>query len=162
MAYIAVNTEATFVRLDISAYSLNANANAAFADTGNILTVPSLQDITVNATPGLFRWQELGFLSEKVVTTPSTNSINTTLVLDDTAFFTGANSTAGIFALTNEKTQVYFRLYWAGDDTNDKFIQGSGYLSALAPTVSPTAPVWTAPVTIEVVGNYEQGVVPAP
>lgn len=159
MAYIAVNTEATFVRLDIKDASLSANANAAFATTANVLTVPSLQEITVNATPGLFRWQELGFLSEKVVTTPSTNSINTTLVLDDTAFFTGNASTAGIFDLTNNKTKVYFRLYWAGDDAGDKYIQGEGYLSALAPTVSPTAPVWTAPVTIEVVGNYESGTV---
>jgi hypothetical protein len=158
MAYIAVNTEATFVRLDIKDYSLGANANAAFAPGANsILSVPSLQDITVNATPGLFRWQELGFLSEKVVTTPSTNSINTTLVLDDTAFFTGNASTAGIFDLTNEKTKVYFRLYWAGSDSGDRYIQGEGYLSALAPTVSPTAPVWTTPVTIEVEGNYQTG-----
>ena len=159
MAYIAVNTEATFVRLDIKDYSLAANANAAFTTTANVLTVPSLQDISVNATPGLFRWQELGFLSEKVVTTPSTNSINTTIVLDDTAFFTGNASTAGIFDLTNEKTKVYFRLYWAGDGSGDRYIQGEGYLSALAPTVSPTAPVWTTPVTIEVEGNYETGTV---
>lgn len=161
MAYIAVNSEANFVRLDINASGTFANASLAMEDSGNVLTVPSLQDVTVNATPGLFRWQELGFLSEKVVTTPSTNSINTTLVLDDTAFFTGANSTAGIFDITNEKTLVYFRLYWAGDSSGDKFIEGEGYLSALAPTVSPTAPVWTAPVTIEVVGNYNSGTVPA-
>lgn len=157
MAIIAVNSTANFVRLDINSASGYANANAAFADTGNVLTVPSLQDVTVNATPGIFRWQQLDSLSEKVVTTPSTNSINLTLVLDDTAFFTGANSTAGIFTITNSKTPVQFRLYWAGSSSNDKYIQGEGYLSALAPTVSPTAPVWTAPITIEVVGDYQTG-----
>lgn len=157
MAIIAVNSTANFVRLDINSAGGYANANAAFADTGNVLTVPSLQDVTVNATPGIFRWQQLDSLSEKVVTTPSTNSINLTLVLDDTAFFTGANSTAGIFTITNSKTPVKFRLYWAGTSSSDKFIQGEGYLSALAPTVSPNAPVWTAPITIEVVGDYETG-----
>lgn len=159
MAYIAVNDTANFVRLDINASGTFGNAALAMADTGNVLNVPSLQDITVSATPGTFRWQQLDSLSEKVVTTPSTNEISMTIVLDDTSFYTGANSTPGIFEITNDKTLVYFRLYWAGNSSSDRYVEGSGYLSALAPTVATGSPVWTSPLTISVSGDFTTGTV---
>lgn len=84
------------------------------------------------------------------------------MVLDDTAFFTGAGNTSGIFSITNDKTEVYFRMYWQGTSTGDRYVQGQGYLSALAPTVSPDSPVWTSPITIEIVGDLDiDGTVPA-
>ncbi len=159
MGFIAVNTTAEFVKLDINASGTFANAALAMADSANVLTVPALQDITVNATPGTFEWQQLDELSSQIVTTPSTNSLSTNMVLDDTAFFTGAGSTNGIFQITNDKTKVYFRMYWQGSTTGDKYIEGEGFLSALAPTVSATAPVWVAPIDILVTGNYTQGTV---
>lgn len=161
MGYIAVNTTAEFVKLDINASGEFATPALAMADTANVLTVPALQDITVNATPGTFEWQQLDELSSYIVTTPSTNSLSTNMVLDDTAFFTGAGSTDGIFDITNDKTLVYFRMYWQGSSTGDRYIEGEGYLSSLAPTVSATAPVWVAPIDILVVGNYTSGTVPA-
>lgn len=157
MAYIAVNSAGDFVRLDINASGSFATANAAMAQTANVMTVPALQDVTVNATPGLFRWKQLDALSEYVVTTPSTNSVALTIVLDDTTFFTGANSTPGLFTITNNKVLTYFRLYWKGSDSGDRYVEGQGYLTALAPTVTPDAPVWTTPLTIEVVGDYVTG-----
>ena len=159
MGYIAVNTTAEFVKLDINASGTFANAALAMADTANVLTVPALQDITVNATPGTFEWQQLDQLSSYIVTTPSTNSLSTNMVLDDTAFFTGAGSTSGIFDITNDKTLVYFRMYWQGSSATDRYIEGEGYLSSLAPTVSASAPVWVAPIDILVVGNYISGTV---
>ena len=70
----------------------------------------------------------------------------------------GFGTTAGIFDIVNDKTLVSFRMYWQGHETSgDKYIQGQGYLSALAPTVSPDSPVWTSPVTIEVVGDFDTG-----
>lgn len=159
MGYIAVNTTAEFVKLDINASGTFANAALAMADTANVLTVPALQDITVNATPGTFEWQQLDQLSSYIVTTPSTNSLSTNMVLDDTAFFTGAGSTNGIFDITNDKTLVYFRMYWQGSSATDRYIEGEGYLSSLAPTVSASAPVWVAPIDILVVGNYISGTV---
>lgn len=163
MAYIPVNSTAEFVRLEINADGVDysANVTAAFdgAGSANVLVVPALQDVTVNATPGTFRWKQLDSLSEKVVTIPSTNSISVTMVLDDTAFFTGAGSTSGIFNITNSKTDMYFRLYWQGNTTGDKYIEGEGYLEALAPTVNPDAPVWTSPLTIAVTGDYTEGTV---
>jgi hypothetical protein len=160
MAYIAVNSEVNFVRLDINANPAGyANANVAFAAIADTMTVPALQEVTVNATPGTFNWQQLDSLSEQVVTTPSTNSVAVTLVLDPTTFFTGKGNTDGIFDIVNSKVETYFRLYWQGDDSGDRYIQGKGYLSALAPTVSPGSPVWTTPLEILVNGSYETGTV---
>jgi hypothetical protein len=160
MAYIAVNSTDNFVRLDINANPAGyANANVAMAAVADTMSVPALQEVTVNATPGTFNWQQLDSLSEQVVTTPSTNSLSVTLVLDPTTFFTGKGNTDGIFDIVNSKTETFFRLYWSGDDSGDRYIQGKGYLSALAPTVSPGSPVWTTPLEILVNGNYETGTV---
>jgi len=157
MAYIAVNETAEFVQLDINASGDFANANAAMADTSNVMTLPALQDITVNAQPGTFEWQQLDSLSSNVVTTPSTNSLSLNAVLDPTTFFTGEGSTAGIFDITNAKTKVYFRMYWQGSTSGDRYIEGEGYLSGLSPTVSATAPVWVSPLEILVSGDYTSG-----
>lgn len=158
MAYIAVNSTDNFVRLDINANPAGyANATVAMAATADTMSVPALQEVTVNATPGTFNWQQLDNLSELVVTTPSTNSLSVTLVLDPTTFFTGKGNTDGIFDIVNSKTETFFRLYWSGDDAGDRWIQGKGYLSALAPTVSPGSPVWTTPLEILVNGSYETG-----
>jgi len=136
----------------------NSAANA-FLVTADVMTIPALQDITVNATPGTFEWQQLDSLSSNVVTTPSTNSLSLNVVLDPTTFFTGAGNTSGIFNITNNKTKVYFRMYWQGTVTSDKYIEGEGYLSGLSPTVSATAPVWVSPLEILVSGDYTEGTV---
>jgi hypothetical protein len=162
--FIAVNSTANFANLVLNADGVNytSNVDAAFesvAGIANAMPIPALQEITVNATPGTFNWQQLDELSEKVVTTPSTNSISVTLVLDPVTFFDGKANTDGIFDIVNNKTETYFRLYWQGNGSGDRYIQGKGYLSALAPTVSPGAPVWTSPLEILVTGSYETGTV---
>lgn len=163
MAYIAVNSTGNFANLVLNAdgadYSSNVSVAFVGAGAANAMPVPALQEITVNATPGTFNWQQLDSLSEKVVTTPSTNSVSVTLVLDPTTFFTGQGNTDGIFDIVNNKTETYFRLYWQGNGSGDRYIQGKGYLSALAPTVSPGAPVWTSPLEILVTGDYSTGTV---
>lgn len=162
MAYIAVNNADDFVRLDINANGVDyaGNVDAAMANASTY-SIPALQEVTVNATPGTFNWQQLDSLSEFVVTTPSTNSVAVTLVLDPDYFHGNASIDPGIFEIVNSKTKTYFRLYWSGDSTGDKYIQGEGYLSALAPTVSPGSPVWTTPLEILVIGDFETGTVPA-
>lgn len=159
MAYIAVNTSANFVALKINAdgFDYQGNVNAAMAATANVMTVPALQEVTLNSSPGTFRWQQLDSGSEKIVTTPATNSVNATLVLDDTTFFSVTGSTPALIDIVNNKTKVYFRLGWQGLSSGDRYIQGEGYLTALAPTVSPGSPVWTSPITIEVDGEYTRG-----
>tara|TARA_R110001606_G_scaffold55527_3_gene135235 strand:+ start:2056 stop:2538 length:483 start_codon:yes stop_codon:yes gene_type:complete len=160
MGYIAVNETAEFVKLQIVADGETyATAALAMAETANVMVVPAMQEITLNMTPGTFRWKQLDALSEKVVTTSSTNSLEATIVLDDTIFFTGTGGTAGIFNVTNNKTEAYFRMYWQGDSTGDRYVEGTGYLTGVAPTVSPDSPVWTSPLTLEISGDLVSGTV---
>ena len=92
--FINVAESGEFVRVEINDGTVGANltyanVDTAIADTVNTMIVPSLQEITINATPGIFRWKQLDTLSEKVVTTASTNNIESTFVLDPITFFDG-------------------------------------------------------------------------
>jgi len=151
MAYInvsGVNSQAT---LQIS--------TATISTTSSGYVVPALQDITINNAVGTFQWNQLDTFSTKTVPTPANNSISGNFVLDDTTFFTGSNGVSGIFSLTNNATLVYFRVYFNGRSSGAKYVSGSGYLTGLAPTVNPTAPVWVSPITLAVDGDITSGTV---
>lgn len=140
-----------------STLSLSVAANGA--DTG--LTVPGLQDVTLNAANDVFTWTQLDTASKLQIATTATNSLGMNIVLDQTAFFgTGAaTDTAaglGIFGLSSNKTLVDFELYLGdtSDGATGKTVSGSGYVTGLAPTVSADSPVWVSPITITVTGDY--------
>ncbi len=125
------------------------------------LVVPSLQDITVNASNDLFTWTTLDEASKRNVATTSTNSLSMNLVLEQDSFF-GTNPSGttaaelGIFGMSNNKSYVDFSLY-LGDTSAGavgKTITGTGYVTGLAPTVSADSPVWISPITITVDGSY--------
>jgi hypothetical protein len=80
-------------------------------------------------------------------------------VLDSTTFFSGSGATAGLFDLSNDATLVQFRIYFNGRGSGAKYVSGSGYITNLAPTVNPTAPVWVTPITISVDGDFTVGTV---
>jgi len=141
MAYINVSSTLTQATLQISTTEI------ASTTTGTIIV--ALQDITVNNSVGIFNWTQLDTFAQKAVPTPATNSVSGNLVVDDTQFF-AANT--GLFDLSNKATLIYFRVYFNGRGAGAKYVSGSGYLSNLAPTVNPTAPVWVTPFTINVDG----------
>ena len=59
----------------------------------------------------------------------------------------------GIFKLSNDRTQIAFLI--APEGIVDKTVlMGTGFISALAPTVSADSPVWVSPITIEVNGDF--------
>lgn len=135
------------------------------ADSG--MSVPALQDLTVNAANDVFTWTQLDQTAKLQIATTSTNSISANIVLDQTSFFgTGDGADAGsdvntaaeygIFGLSTSKVKVTFDLYLGDTDggSNGKTISGSGYITGLAPTVSADSPVWVTPVTITVTGEY--------
>ena len=130
--------------------------------TDDSLTIPSLQDITVNAANDVFTWTQLDSASKKQIATTATNSLSMNLVLDQSSFFgtTGAGGTTatakGIFNMSAGKDLVEFSLYLGDTDTgaNGKTITGQGYITGLAPTVSADSPVWVSPITITVDGDY--------
>ena len=188
MAYINSSTHDKFVELfietipDVAVDEIFDPATRATVIEGKLgvageedptatgMLVPALTEVTVNATPGLYRWKQLDELSEFVITTASTNSLGMSLVVDPTTFF-GTDpdnpdaediKSAGIFKTTNNKHLVCFRLYWAGNEPEADpayYVEGVGYLAGLAPTTNPDAPVWVSPVTIEVAGDYTTGAI---
>jgi hypothetical protein len=153
MANINVSAFANFVTLTLS-------TSSAFSTATN-LTVKALQDVTITNNNGVFRWKQLDSLGQKVAVTPATNSINLTLVLDDDNFYgqtwptvnTSASAySQGLFNLSNQKELIYFQFGWGGGTSNQ--VRGQGYLSGLAPKVTPDQPVWITPLIIEVDSQY--------
>jgi len=130
------------------------------SDTG--LTIPSLQDITINAANDVYSWTQLDEGSKKQIATTATNSLNTNLVLNQTTFFgtTGSGGATaaelGIFGASTDKTLMTFSLYMGdeSDGSAGKYIEGDGYITGLAPTVSADEPVWVSPVTLTITGDY--------
>lgn len=151
MAYINVSAPTSQATLQIS--------TATISSTSSGYVVPALQDITINNAVGVFQWTQLDEFSNKTVPTPANNSIAGNFVLDSTTFFTGSNGVSGLFDLSNDATLVYFRVYFNGRGTGAKFVSGSGYITALAPTVNPTAPVWVSPITLSVDGDISASTV---
>ena len=126
------------------------------------LSVPALEDVTINNANDVFTWTQLDSGSKKQIATTATNSLAMNLVLDQTAFFGNASATAGsadklgIFGMSKDKTDVTFSLFMGNTSagTAGKTITGTGYITGLAPTVSADSPVWISPVTITVDGDY--------
>ena len=129
---------------------------------GSPLTIPALQNITVNAANDVFTWTQLDSTAKKQVATTSTNSLAMNLVVDSDSFFgttlaatqTGTVAAQGLLGLSRNKTLVTFSLKFAEEGATDKFIKGQGYITGLAPTVSADSPVWVTPITITVTGEY--------
>jgi hypothetical protein len=135
-----------------------ASNNAASPE----LTVPGLQDITVNAANDVFTWTQLDQASKLQIATTATNSLAMNIVLDQTVFFGDSGATAGeadqigVWKLSGDKTLLDFEIYLGDTSTGaaGKTISGQGYITGLAPTVSADSPVWVSPITITVTGDY--------
>jgi hypothetical protein len=172
MARITVNETGSQPTLLIS----TTVGNAAAIANGNITTsgalnVGCLQDITITSSTGIFSWTDFCSIDTNKITTPADNEISTNIVIDDVKYF-GANVIAGgtaanigINGLSQNKVEVQFKLIWnsantSGNVANAYFTSGVGYISSLAPTVSPDAPVWVSPLTIAVDGTMYSGINP--
>jgi hypothetical protein len=127
------------------------------------LSIPAVQDITINNANDVFTWTQLDEGSKLQIPTTATNSIDTNIVLDQTIFFgDGVSSNVainkGIFGLSKDKTLVSFAIFLGKTSAGGagKSLTGTGYITGLAPTVSADAPVWVSPVTITVTGDYTE------
>lgn len=157
MARITVNTTGTQPTLYVSTDTSNV-ANAA-------LSVVCLQDITITNSTGIYSWTDFCSIDTNKITTPADNEITTNVVIDAENWFGNAsagNTTAaynGVSGLSINKIPVSFQIVLNGNDTtaNAFYYEGVGYISALAPTVSPEAPVWVSPLTIAVDGQFTTG-----
>lgn len=155
MAYINVSAPTSNAIIQIQ-------TSTSIASTTTGYVIPALTDITVNNQAGVYSWQQLDQFSQLNISTPATNSVAGNLVVDSASFFgTNVNSSGvtGLFNLSNDAEKVYFRVYFNGNYTGSKYLSGSGYITNLAPTVSPGAPVWVTPFTISVDGDLSVGTV---
>ena len=153
MAYINVSAPTSNAIIQIQ------NTSTAIASTSSGYIIPALQDVTINNAAGVFNWTQLDTFAQLSAPTPATNSVSANLVLDSSTFFSGVAGTAGLFDLSNDATLIQFRVYFNGRGTNSKYVSGQGYITNLAPTVNPTAPVWVTPITISVDGDFTVGTV---
>lgn len=151
MAYINVSAPTSNAIIQIS--------TASISTTSSGYVIPALQDITINNSAGQFNWNQLDVFANLTVSTPATNSISANLVIDSSTFFAATNGVPGLFDLSNDATLVYFRVYFNGRLSTAKYVSGSGYITNLAPTVNPTAPVWVSPIQISVDGDLTAGTV---
>jgi len=146
MAYINVSAPTSNAIIQIHTGTISTTSSGYI--------IPALQDITLNNSAGQFNWTQLDVFANLTVSTPATNSISANLVLDSTTFFAGTSGVPGLFDLSNDATLVYFRVYFNGRGVGSKYVSGSGYITNLAPTVNPTAPVWVSPIQISVDGDF--------
>ena len=125
------------------------------------LSIPALQDMTINAANDVFTWSQLDSTAKKQIATTSTNSVSMNVVVDTATFFgtvvgaavTGTIAEQGLFGCSRNKTLINF-IIRVENSTTDTFIKGVGYITGLAPTVNADSPVWVSPVTITVSGEY--------
>jgi len=156
MAYIYPAPGVTDVEMTLG---ISVEANSAATPE---LSVPGLQDITINAANDVFTWTQLDQASKLQIATTATNSLGMNIVVDQTVFFGDTGETAGeadyigIWNLSKNKTKIDFEIYLGDTDggATGKTISGEGYITGLAPTVSADAPVWVSPITITVDGDY--------
>ena len=173
MAYITVNETGTFPAIILSTDVANCNVGAngnGFLAGANLLNVTCLQDVTITNSTGIFSWTDFCSASINKVTTPSDNEISTNIVIDDEKFFgdsAAGNTTAayyGVSGLSQNRVEVAFRVQLNNSSNvgntapaNTFIYHGVGYLSSVAPTVSPDSPVWVSPLTLAVSGDMGSG-----
>lgn len=175
MARITVNETGTQPLVLISTDIANGNVQTGNIEGANVLSVTCLQDITITSSTGVFSWADFCSVDMNKLPTPADNEVSMNIVIDNTGYF-GANtanagaSNKGIAYLSQNKTPIQFLVVWnynanvaAVTDgnisslSNVAWSSGEGFITSLAPTVSPEAPVFVTPITIAVNGTMYNG-----
>jgi len=144
---------------------LTLGTTAAMAEPlgTNGMIIPLMQDVTINASPGIVRYSVLDNPSSKAFTTVNENSVSGNMLLDEDTFFGpaaagGLNTIAdaGLFKTSTDKTEIFFSIAFQGSDSGDHYIAGKGFISGLAPTASMDAAIWLTPIEIVVNGELSK------
>ena len=169
MARITTNTTGTQPSIIITS-NVTVNSNNTYTanfSTSTDIIIPQIQDLTVTNSTGVFAYTTFSDVDTRKLSTPADNTIATNVVIDDITWFGNgtpnvANAqTLGLQYISSNKVLVGFKMYWNDNDGNGagaKYRQGVGFITNLAGTVSPDAPVWVSPLEIAVDGAYTDGV----
>jgi hypothetical protein len=160
MARITTNTTSTQPVIVIKVGERNTNSATPISAETTGLTIPFLQDLTITNSTGVYSYTTFTDIDTRKLSTPADNEISTNIVIDDTVYFGDATATAataarlGLATLSTDKYPIVFTIYWTGNTsaTTDRITVGQGFISSLAPTTSPDAPIWVTPMTIAVDG----------
>mgnify|MGYP006279011293 CR=1 FL=1 len=138
--------------------TLTAYASDGVTSVGTAMTVPALQDVTMDNANDVFTWEQLDQGSKLQVATLATNKISTNIVVDDASFFgntsvtpSGSASNLGIFGLSKAKTKCLANLTFGTHS-----ITSNVYITGLSPKITATQPVWVTPMTLTVSGDYSK------
>lgn len=159
MARITVNTSGTQPTMLVSTDLISNSAN--WGNIANTLSVTCLQDVTITNSTGVYSYIDFCSTDMYKLTTPADNEISVNMVIDGEVFFGNANATAnsatfyGISDLSINKIPLQFKMVINGGNAtaNAYYYAGQGFISSLAPTASPDAPVWVTPMTLAVNGS---------
>jgi hypothetical protein len=160
MARITTNTTTTQPVIVIKVGERNADTPTPISADSTGLTIPFIQDLTITNSTGVYSYTTFTDIDTRKLSTPADNEISTNIVIDDAVYFGDSAATAGTAAkiglatLSTDKYPVVFTIFWTGNtaSTTDRITVGQGFISSLAPTTSPDAPVWVTPLTIAVDG----------
>ena len=164
MARITVNTTGSQPTLLVSTELISNTAN--WGNIANALSVTCLQDITITNSTGIYSYTDFCSTDMNKLTTPADNEISVNMVIEDETFFGNASATPntsatfnGVSDLSINKIPLQFKLVINGGNAtaNAYYYSGQGFISSLAPTASPDAPVWITPMTLAVDGSMVTG-----
>lgn len=172
MARITVNTTGTQPSILITSnVTVSGNQYTPnFVGTPGVtdILVPQLQDVTVTNSTGVYSYTTFSDTDKRKISTPADNTISCALVIDDTTWFgnvgnvvTSNAMSQGLQYLSSNKVLVGFRMFYndsTANVTGSKYKQGVGFITNLAPKVTPDAPVWVTPCEIAVDGTYTNAV----
>jgi hypothetical protein len=156
MARITVNTSGTQPTLLVSTDLIANTAN--WGNIANALAVTCLQDVTITNSTGVYSYIDFCSTDMYKLTTPADNEISVNMVIDSDVFFglggSGSAANVGISDLSIDKVPLQFKMVINGGNAtaNAYYYAGQGFISSLAPTASPDAPVWVTPMTLAVNG----------
>lgn len=158
-------TDGTKVILTVMDVASGTLANVHPSTGTNGLVVPTIQDVTVNATPGTVRYSTLDSSASSAFTTVNENSLSLNLLVDDAVFFgDGANAVnevanVGLLGTSIAKSEVYFSLTFEGTGSGANYITGKGFIGGLAPTSSIDQAVFISPCEIIINGEITKSVI---
>jgi len=135
----------------------NAEANANVL-SATAVTVPFIQDLTLDTTAGTQTYNVLDNSAAKTFTTTNTNSITLNMLVDENTFFgDGSNAeqvaNVGLLGSSINKDRVYFELSFEGATSGARSVTGSGFISGLAPVLNMDNAVIVSPMTIVIDGQ---------
>ena len=131
----------------------------------NGLVIPTIQDVTLNASPNTVRYSTLDSSSSSAFTTVNENSLSLNMLVDETVFFgdtgnaTNEVAAQGLLSTSIAKTEVFFTVAFEGADSGDYYVSGKGFLTGLTPTASIEQAVWISPMEIVVNGELTKATV---